>query len=96
MIVLYSSWMISESINAWDIRVSMTFNLLLASITIALCFFFSFLVILNNFFILPVVKENIKLKLELAIPTAAPIILAEEIIDIPPLVADKTIKILSK
>ena len=41
-----------------------------------------------------VAKENIKLKL--AIPAGAPIILEKEIIDIPPLAADKTIKILSK
>ena len=49
-----------------------------------------------QFFSIPVVKESIKLKLALAIPTGAPIILAKEIIDIPPLVADKTIRVLSK
>ena len=45
---------------------------------------------------IPVVKENIKVKLALAIPTGAPIALAKEIVDIPPPVADKTIKVLSK
>ena len=49
-----------------------------------------------QFFSIPVVKESIKLKLALVIPTGAPIILAKEIIDIPPLVADKTIRVLSK
>ena len=50
----------------------------------------------NNFFIIPVVKKNIKLKLALAIPTRTPITLVKEIILIPPLVADNTIKVLSK
>ena len=45
---------------------------------------------------IPVVKENIKLKLALAIPTGALITLIKEIRDIPPLYADKTIKVLSK
>ena len=50
---------------------------------------------LSNFLIIPVVKEKIKVKLALAIPTGAPIILVNEIIDTPPVVALKTIKILS-
>ena len=49
--------------------------------TTLLNFLFLFFLIFNNFFITPVFKENIKLKLALAIP-----------IDIPPLVADKTLK----
>ena len=44
---------------------------------------------------IPVVIERIKVKLALVIPTGAPIILVNEIIDIPPVVAFKTIKILS-
>ena len=44
---------------------------------------------------IPVVKESARLKLALAIPAGVPIILEIEIIDITPLVADKTIKILS-
>ena len=51
---------------------------------------------LNNFFIIPVVKENTILKLAFAIPTGTPTTLAKEIIDIPPLAAGKTIKALSK
>ena len=47
------------------------------------------------FLTIPVVKEKIKVRLALAIPTGAPIILVNEIIDTPPLVALKTIKTLS-
>ena len=85
----------SMSSNAWDIRVSMLLSLLLANIRILSCFFFLFLVIFSNFLTIPVVREKIKVKLALAIPTGAPTILANEIIDTPPLIALKTIKILS-
>ena len=51
---------------------------------------------LNNFFIIPVAKENTRVKLALAIPAVAPITVLKEIIDTPSLVADKTIKVLSK
>ena len=44
---------------------------------------------------IPVDRERIKVKLALAIPTGAPIAVLNEIIDIPPVVALKTIKILS-
>ena len=47
---------------------------------------------LSNFLIIPVVREKIKVKLALAIPTGAPTILVNEIIDTPPLFALKTIK----
>ena len=50
---------------------------------------------LSNFLITPVVREKIKIKLAPAIPTCAPIILAEDIIETPPLVILKTIKTLS-
>ena len=83
------------SINALDTKVSMLSSLLLANIRILSCFFFLLLVMLSNFLIIPVVKEKIKVKLALAIPTGAPIILVNEIIDTPLLVALKTIKILS-
>ena len=59
------------------------------------CFFFLFLIILSSLFIIPVVKENTKVKLALAVPAATPITLVKEIALIPPLVADHTIKILS-
>ena len=57
--------------------------------------FFLFLVILNNFFIIPVVKEKVRVKRGSAIPIAAPKALTEEIIQTPPLVAEITTKILS-
>ena len=43
---------------------------------------------------IPVVREKIKVKLALAIPTGAPTVVANEIIDIPPVAALKIIKIL--
>ena len=49
----------------------------------------------NNFLTIPVVKEKIKVRLALDIPTGAPIILVNEIIDTPLLVALKISKILS-
>ena len=50
---------------------------------------------LSNFFTTPVVREKIRVKLALAIPTGAPTTLVHEQIDTPPVVALKTIKILS-
>ena len=49
-----------------------------------------FLVIFSNFLSIPVVREKNKVRLALAIPTGAPTILVNEIIDTPPLVALKT------
>ena len=83
------------SINAWDINVSMLLSLLLANIRILSCFFFLFLVIFSNFLTIPVVREKIKVRLALAIPTSAPTILVNEIIDTSLLAAVKTFKILS-
>ena len=50
----------------------------------------------NSFFTIPVVTENAKLKLALAIPTGAPITVANDAVETPPLAADKTIKDFSK
>ena len=50
---------------------------------------------IHNFLTIPVVREKIRVKLALAIPTGAPAILVNKIIDTPLLVALKTIKILS-
>ena len=47
---------------------------------------------LSNFFIIPVVREKIKVKIVLAIPTVAPTTLADEMTQTPLLVALKTIK----
>ena len=48
------------------------------------------------FFIIPVARENTRIKLALAIPAGTPITLVKEMIGTPPLVANKTIKTLSK
>ena len=48
---------------------------------------------LSNFLIIPVVREIVKVKPAPAIPTGARTTLTEEIIQTPPLVALKTIKI---
>ena len=74
----------------------MLFNLLLANITILLCFFFLFLVVFNSFFTIPVEIENARLKLALTIPTGAPIRVADDAIEMIPVVTDKTINDLSK
>ena len=58
-------------------------------------FFFFILTVLSNFLIIPVVIEKINVKRAFAIPAGAPMILVNEIIDTPPLVALKIIKILS-
>ena len=57
--------------------------------------FLFFLVIFNNVLVIPVDREKNKVKLALAIPTSAPTILVNKQIDTPPIVALKTIKILS-
>ena len=58
-------------------------------------FFFLFAVLLNNFFVIPIIKENKIVGLALTIAAETPITLANEIIDTSALVADKTIKVLS-
>ena len=67
----------------------MLLSLLSGNIRILLCLFFLFLAVLNNFLVIPVAKDKIKVKLALAIPTGAPTTLIIEIIDTPPLVALK-------
>ena len=73
----------------------MLLSLLLVNTRILSCFFFLLLVMLSNFFIIPVVKEKIKVTHGLAFPTDAPTMLVKEMIDTPPLVPLKTIKVLS-
>ena len=50
----------------------------------------------NNFFTSPVHNKIVRLKLALVIPIGAPIAVAKDSIETPPLVTDKTIKDLSK
>ena len=71
----------------------MLLSLFLGNIRILSCFFF--FVILSNFLTIPVVREKIRVKLALPIPPGAPTKLVKKIIDTPPVVALKTIKILS-
>ena len=63
IIVSNSSWLISMSISAGGIKVSMLLSLLLSIIRILSCFFFLFFVMLSNFFIIPVVREKNKVNL---------------------------------
>ena len=53
-------------------------------------FFFLFLVAFNSFFIIPVEIKNARLKLALVIPTGAPIAVANDAIEMLPVVTDKT------
>ena len=69
----------------------MLFILLLTSIAILLCFFFFYLVVCNSFFMIPVEIENVRLKLALTIPTGAPITVANDTVEMLPVVTDKTI-----
>ena len=69
----------------------MLFNLLLANITISLCFFVLFLVVFNNFFKTSVKIGNERLKHALAIPTGAPITVANDAVEMLPVTTDKTI-----
>ena len=83
------------SISACEIRFSMLFSLLLAIIKILSCFFFLFLVVFNNFLAIAVAKDEIKVKLAPAIPVGAPATLADDIIQTPPLVGERTVNTLS-
>ena len=74
----------------------MLFNLFLANITILLRFFFLFLLVFNSFFAIPLEIENARLKIALAIPTGAPIAVANDTIEMLPVSTDKTIHELSK
>ena len=84
-----------KSINARDFKVSIIFNLFLASAIILLCFVFLFLVIFNIFLTTPVVTVNIKVKDHPAIPTGTPTTVACDTILKAPNNADSVIKRLS-
>ena len=58
--------------------------------------FFLFLVVFNGFFTISVEIENARLKFALAISTGAPITVANDAIEMVPVVTDKTINDLSK
>ena len=58
-------------------------------------FLFLFLIILSNFFIIPIVSEKNKVRLALAIPTGAPTTFVNEMMETPPLFPLKTTKVWS-
>ena len=68
----------------------MLFSLLLANITILLCFFFLFPVAFHSFFTISLEIENVRLKLAIAIPTGAPITVENDAIEMVPVITDKT------
>ena len=74
----------------------MLFNLILANITIFLCFFFLFYVVFNSLFTIPVKIKNARLKLAFLVLTSAPITVANGAIEMQPVVTDKTINDLRK
>ena len=61
-----------KSTSSLDIKVSIIFNLFLASAVILLCLYFFFLVIFSNSLTTPVVTVNIKDKDAPAIPQGIP------------------------
>ena len=67
----------------------MLFNFILASITIFVCFFFLFLVVFNSIIVIPAEIEKTRVKLALTIPTGAPITVANDAIEMLPVVTDK-------
>ena len=74
----------------------MLFHLLLASITIYYLFSSDFLLFLTVSFTIPVEIENARLKIALTISTGAPIIVANDAIEMLRVLVDKTINYLSK
>ena len=92
IIVSKSSWIISISASAFDVLLSLLFNLLL----LLLCFIFLFLIVFKNFFTNPDVIENVKPQLAPIIPAGAPITYVNNAIEILPDNIDKTFKALSK
>ena len=67
----------------------MLFNFILASITNFLCFFFLFLVVFNSIIVIPAEIEKTRVKLAPTIPTGAPITVANDAIEMLPVVTDK-------
>ena len=79
-----------------DILLSKLFNLLLASITVLLCFFFLFLIVFTNLYTNLDVIENVKLQLAPIIPGGTPVTLANDAIEMLVDNIDKTFHDLSK
>ena len=95
-IVIKCSWPIPLFISASDILLSMLLDLLLENMTTLLRSFFLLRVFFNSFFYRTADIENARVKFALAIRTGASITVANNAIEMLPLVADKTIKDLPK
>ena len=75
-------------VSALDIMFSMLLNLLIANTTILLFFF---LIVFKSFYRSSITnKKHLKPRLALVIPTSSPMIVANEVIEKLPIVADKT------
>ena len=74
----------------------MLFNLILASITVLLCFFFLLLIVFKNVFTNPDVTENVRPQPAPVIPAGAPIAVVNDAIEMLPANIDKTFTNLSK
>ena len=74
----------------------MLFNLLLASITVLLCFFFLRLIVFKNIFTNRDVIESVRPQPAPIIPAGAPITVANDAIEMLPANIDKTFTDLSK
>ena len=68
----------------------MLFNLLLASITILLCFFVLFFIVFKNFFTNPDVIGNVRPQLASIFAAGAPITVGNDAIEMLPYNVDKT------
>ena len=75
---------------------SVLFNLLLANITILLCFFFLSFFFFNSFFLIPGEIKNARPQFTPSIPTIAPITIVNNAIEMLLVPTDKTINDLSK
>ena len=69
----------------------MLFNLRLAKIKILLCFFFLFLAVFNSFLKIPQEIGNARLKPALALSSCPPMTVANDAIEMLPVVTDKAI-----
>ena len=56
-----------------------------------MCLFFLFVVVFNSFFTIPVETENARVKLALATSTGVPVTITNDVIEMIPVVTDKTI-----
>ena len=89
--IFMTNFIIYQCFKYFTFYLSVLFNLLLASITIFLCFFFLFLIVFKNHFTDTVVIENARLQLTLIIPTGAPIAAANDATEMLPVATDKTV-----